>query len=76
MVLADLAALYEWCPDQCWHDVAIAAGCYAVAVNGFCRIEANCVTDFGFEIVFTPLPGLPARTAALGQDMQVLEVPA
>lgn len=76
VVLADLAVLHEWYPDDGWHDVDIAEGCYAVAVNGFRRIEAHCVTDFGFEIVFTPQSDLPACTASLAQDMQVLEPPA
>lgn len=76
LIIADLAVFLEWYPEQGWQRVDVAPGCYAVAVNGFRKVDNNVVVDFGFEIVLTPAATLPAMSASLQQDMQVLELPA
>ncbi|NHZ37962.1 hypothetical protein [Massilia rubra] len=76
LIIADLAVFLEWYPEQGWQRVDVAPGCYAVAVNGFRKVDNKVVVDFGFEIVLTPAATLPAMSASLQQDMQVLELPA
>ncbi|NHZ95822.1 hypothetical protein [Massilia sp. CCM 8734] len=76
LIIADLAVFLEWYPEQGWQRVDVAPGCYAVAVNGFRKVDNNVVVDFGFEIVLTSAATLPAMSASLQQDMQVLGLPA
>ncbi|ATQ78335.1 hypothetical protein CR152_30380 [Massilia violaceinigra] len=75
LIIADLAVFLEWYPEEGWQRIDIAPGCYAVAVNGFRKVENNVVVDFGFEIVLTPADALPPMSASLQQNMQVLELP-
>ena len=74
VVLADLAALVEWHPEDKWQDIDIPAGCYSATVIGFRRV-AKEVVEYGFEIVLSRTNELPKFTGSLTQDMQVLTLP-
>jgi hypothetical protein len=74
-VIADMATLLEWTPEENWQELDLPKGNYSVCVNGFRQIENNEITDFGFEIVFTPCETLPQFTGSLAKSMQVQELP-
>jgi len=74
-MIADMAALLEWAPEENWQPLELAAGNYSVCINGFRRIENNQIIDFGFEIVFSPCETLPQCTGSLTTSMQVQEFP-
>lgn len=75
LVIADLAVLAEWTDDLGWQTVRIAPGHYGVTVRGFREIENSQVLRFGYELVFEPENQLPAMSASLEKNMQVLELP-
>ena len=75
VIIADLATLLEWYPDEGWQDVHVPPGFYSAVVNGFRRVDNDEVVDFGFEIVFTQTNELPQFTGSLTKDMQVLTLP-
>lgn len=74
-VIADMAVLLEWSPEESWQDVKIEPGNYSVCVNGFRQIQNDEVIDFGFEFVLSKRSSRPEFTASLEKNMQVLELP-
>lgn len=74
-VITDLASLLEWNPEEDWQKMNIPPGEYSVRINGFRKIVNNEVEDFGFEVVLTRCECLPAFSASLVRNMQVLELP-
>lgn len=74
-IIADLGSLLEWSPPNNWHTINMAPGYYSVNVRGYRNIQNSLVIDFGFEIVFTHMETLPAMSASMTQDMQVLSLP-
>lgn len=76
LVIADLAVLAEWTDDLGWQKVLIAPGDYGVTVRGFRSINKSQVVRFGYELVFEPMKQLPAMSASLEKNIQVLELPS
>lgn len=75
-IIADMATLREWSPDENWHEVSLAPGNYSVNVNGFRKVSEGEVIDFGFELVFEERRLLPKFSGSLDKNMQVLELPS
>lgn len=74
-VIADMASLLEWHPDEEWQRLGLQPGEYAIEINGFRKIENRVVVDFGFEVVWSSCGALPEFSGSLSQNMQVLELP-
>lgn len=74
-VIADMACLLEWWPEDGWQQLDIGPGLYSVAVTGFRSVQDGVVADFGFELSFSRRAALPTFTGSLAQDMQVLALP-
>lgn len=75
VVIADMAVLLDWSLDEGWQDIALSAGFYSVAINGFQRVENHTVVECGFELVFAQVDELPAFTGELMKSMQVNALP-
>lgn len=74
-IIADMATLLEWSPEENWQTLELPVGNYSVCVNGFRKIENNEISDFGYEIVFRSCEVLPQFTGSLNKNMQVQELP-
>ena len=66
IVVADLAVLQEWWPEEGWQRIDLNPGTYAVDVTAYVGEDIS-----GFEIVLSKTRTLPRRTADWGVDLDV-----
>ncbi|UKE74486.1 hypothetical protein [Xanthomonas graminis] len=72
LVIADLAVLLEWYPNEGWFDLDIPSGIYEVDIFGCRKVVGGIVESCGYDFVLKTSNGLPHMSAVLDKDMQVL----
>ncbi len=72
LVIADLSVIREWIDEVDWIDVPAQPGCYAVTIVGSRHVAGGCIEDHRYESVLEPRAQLPALTADVGKNMQLL----
>lgn len=64
-VLADLAVIQEWWPEEGWHHLDLPKGFHSV------RIDAYYGPPSGLDVVLTPSRVLPIRTATWDANIDI-----
>ncbi|UKE68209.1 hypothetical protein K8O61_11890 [Xanthomonas cerealis pv. cerealis] len=72
VVIADLALFLEWYPNEGWFDLDIMPGFYEVDILAYRKVVGGVVESCGYDFVLKESKDIPAMSAVLDKDMQVL----